>query len=171
MRRIALIATVAALAAPAGASAAPDGQSTPAGPSPGSLAIDAGNGTIVVSGDGVIFGYIDQGSLLVFSYRPYDPSASISVENARVSSNPTLTAYYGSGVRFLLPAGHYSIQIVGSGIDVSAVGAGTVTAAGAGTGSDGWIAFDGGSQVSFDRVTPPRSFGGEGSAADSSTGS
>lgn len=130
-----------------------------AGATSGSLAVSGGDGTIFVEGQGVIFGYVDQGSLLVLSYRPYDPSDTISVENARVRTDPGLTSYVGAGVRFLLPAGRYSLEVIGSGIDVSAVGSGVVNATGGGTSSDGWIAFDGGQQLSVDRVGAPRGFG------------
>jgi hypothetical protein len=171
MRRIGLLAAAAALLAPQAAFAFPG--STVTGPgsgagsggsgqASGSLAVNGVNGTIFVEGQGVIFGYVDQGSLLILSYRPVDPSDTISVENARERTDPGLTSYIGSGVRFLLPAGRYSLEIIGSGIDVSAVGSGVVNATGAGTSSDGWIAFDGGQQLSVDRVGTPRGFGASG---------
>jgi hypothetical protein len=162
-----LLAAAAALLVPqaalayAGASGPAAGSGDAVGAS-GSLAVNGGDGTIFVEGQGVIFGYFDQGSLLVLSYRPSDASDAISVESARVRTDPGLTSYIGAGVRFFLPAGRYSLEIIGSGIDVSAVGAGVVNATGAGTSSDGWIAFDGGQQLSLDRVGAPRSFGASG---------
>jgi hypothetical protein len=155
MARIGMLIVVVALAAPAAASAYPGTQL-----GAGSLGVSGGTGTVFVQGQGVIFGYLDQGSLLVFSYRPFDAAGgSISVENARSHTDAGLVTYVGSGVRFLLPAGRYSLEIVGTGINLSAVGAGVVNVTGAGTGADGWIAFDGGGQISIDRVATPRNFG------------
>jgi hypothetical protein len=154
MRSFALISVLCALAFPGAAAAFPG----PPG-SFGSLAINQGSGDVTVTGSGVIYGYFEQGLLRVFNYQPNDPTTALAVEGARQWKLPGLTMYVGSDVRFLLPAGHYIIEFVGSGLDLSAVGAGTVNATAAGTLSDGSIAFDGAKPISLDRVVTLESFG------------
>jgi hypothetical protein len=164
MRRFALISVLCALAFPGAAAAFPG----PPG-SFGSLAINQGNGDVTVTGTGVIYGYFQQGLLRVFSYQPNDPTGTLVVEGAGPWKLPGLTMYVGADVRFMLPAGRYIIEFVGSGLDLSAVGAGTVNATGAGTLSDGSIAFDGGKPVSLDRVVAIESFGSAPAAGTSTT--
>jgi hypothetical protein len=127
MRRICLF-SVASFALALGAVAATGASSAPLWGTGGggSLAVNGANGSLVVTGQGVIFGYFDQGSLLVFRYSPDSPNDAISVEGASARSGSGVTIYSGSQVRFLLPAGHYTVEVVGSGIDVSAVGHGTI---------------------------------------------
>ena len=154
MRRLAPIMVLCALALPAAAAAFPG----PPG-SFGSLAISEGNGDVTVTGAGVIYGYFAQGVLRVFSYQPNDATATLVVEGAHTWKVPGLTSYFGGDVRFLLPAGRYIIEFVGTGLDLSAVGAGMVNATGAGTSADGSIAFDGAKPVPLDRVVSLESFG------------
>jgi hypothetical protein len=175
MRRICLIIVLAAVSAPGAALAAPADT--------GSLAVSDASGSLVVSGGGVIYGHLDQGSLLVLSYRPAVAGSALSVQGASVHSQPGLTTYTGSNIRFLLPSGSYTISLVGTGIDVSAVGHGTVgvstgtaapstpepvttttgtttTAALPATSSaGGQLAVDGGAPVPFSAVATPTYFG------------
>jgi len=125
----------------------------------GSLAVSGANGSLVVTGQGVIFGYFDQGSLLIFHYNPDNTSDAISVEGANGRSGSGVTIYSGSQVRFLLPAGSYTVELVGSGIDVSAVGRGMINVSANSNFSTGVLALDGGRPASFARVAVPASFG------------
>jgi len=126
----------------------------------GSLAVRGANGALVVTGQGVIFGYFDQGSLYVFNYDPSAASDAISVEGATARNGSGVTLYSGSQVRFLIPAGSYTVELVGSDIDVSAVGRGMINVSAHANVSTGWIALDGGRPASFSRVSVPASFGG-----------
>jgi hypothetical protein len=146
-------------------------QATPSDGS-GSLAVSGATGTLVVRGRGVIFGYFDQGSLLVLSYKPDNGSDVLSVEGATAKTAPGVTTYTGTGVRFLLPAGEYILEVVGSGFDISAVGKGNVgvsspaAPASAGSGetpvAGGTVAVDGGAPEPFDHVASPFTFGNKG---------
>ena len=109
----------------------------------GSLVVtDAWVRQIVVQGSGVIFGHIDSGTLTVYSYDPADTRApQVSGAVAKVSG--TTVRYTGNDVRFLFPNGHYLLKLEGGGIDISAVGRGTVTASGLGTEDDGTLAING----------------------------
>jgi hypothetical protein len=109
----------------------------------GSLVVsDAWVRQIVVQGSGVIFGHIDSGTLTVYSYDPADTRApQVSGAIAKVSG--TTVRYSGSDVRFLFPNGHYLLKLEGGGIDISAVGRGTVTASGLGTDDDGTLSING----------------------------
>jgi hypothetical protein len=170
MRRVMVTVAVCALGFPAVAGALP-GPTNPPG-TVGSLAVSDGNGDLVVKGTGVIYGYLDQGALVVFSYHPNDPARTLRVEGGAEQQLRGATTYAGSGVRFLLPAGSYNVELVGSGIDVSAVGSGTILrAAGAGTAADGSVTLDGGRQIAFDRVAALTSFGTPAGPGGGSTGS
>jgi hypothetical protein len=126
----------------------------------GSLAVRGANGSLVVKGQGVIFGYLDQGSLYVFYYDPNNVADAISVEGASPHNGSGITLYSGSQVRFLIPAGSYTLELVGTGIDVSAVGRGMINVSANGNVSAGTVALDGGRPASFSRVAVPASFGG-----------
>src|SRR5581483_3595550 len=113
----------------------------------------AGDGSLVVSGasaraitvrgSGLVFGHIQQGTLAVQSYDAADTYApQISGASGRVVGNAVV--YSGSDIRFLLPNGRFSIRIDGTGIDISAVGKGTVVAIGLGTADDGTLSVNSG---------------------------
>lgn len=127
MRRICtLILIVAALAVPAGAFAGRLGD--------GSLNVSGATGGIVLSGKGVVFGHVARGTIIVLSYKP-DGNAVPQVSSAKMtlSSDASSVNYSGSDMRFLFPGGRYKLEIDGTGIDISAVGKGSVSAAGVGT--------------------------------------
>src|SRR6476659_953401 len=128
MRRICLILLVSAFAAPVAALAADRTSGE------GSLVFSDANGTIIVQGKGLIFGHFDQGALMVLDYRPDDPNASITVSGSRV--RVVKGTYSGSDIRFLFPSGRYTLELIGTGIALSAVGKGSVSVTGAGTNDD-----------------------------------
>src|SRR5579862_5103401 len=110
----------------------------------GSLVVsDASARTITLKGNGLIFGHIQQGTLTILSYDAADTSApQISGATAKIVGNGVV--YSGSDIRFLLPNGRYTLRIDGTGIDISAVGKGTIVATGLGTDDDGTLSADGG---------------------------
>jgi hypothetical protein len=154
MRRLCLILLVTALSLPAAAIGADRASGD------GSLAISGASGTVIVQGyGGLIFGQIDQGTVLVVDYKPDDPTSVLSVAGAKPKSIPGATAYSGSNLRFLLPAGHYVVELIGTGIDASAVGKGIVGATGFGTPDDGSLAVNGGKPQPLTKVNTSLAFG------------
>ena len=121
----------------------------------GSLAVFNAVGTLAVHGDGVIFGVVGQGSLVLVNYRPGVPGATPMVSGATAHVEDGLVVYSGANIRFLLPEGRYSIQTSGSGIDLSAVGRGAISsippanAGPSGPPPGGLVALDGASFASF----------------------
>jgi hypothetical protein len=146
MRRLLLIPFACLLLALPTAAVARD-----SGASSGSLVVsDAWVRQIVVQGSGTIYGHIDSGTLTVVSYDPADRSLP-QVNGAAGKPVGTTTRYSGTDMRFLFPNGRYLITLEGAGIDISAIGQGTITAAGLGTDDDGTLAVNGGKalQVGF----------------------
>ncbi len=131
MRRLTLIALVLLLALPASALA-----STVA-VGDGSLAVASANvKSIVVTGHGLIYGYVDQGVVTVISYTP-DDSNQFQISGA-APPKPVGTGgarYTGTAMRFLI-SGTYTLKFEGTGINLSAIGKGTVTALGADASTD-----------------------------------
>src|SRR5579862_20427 len=98
--------------------------------------------SLTVKGNGLIYGHIHQGTLTVQSYDAADTSApQVSGATERIVGSAVV--YSGTEIRFLLPNGRYSVRIDGTGIDISAVGKGTVVATGLGTDDDGTVSVDG----------------------------
>ncbi len=155
MRRICLIMLVLALAVPAAAVAA----DSTAGD--GSLAVVGASATIVVQGKGLIFGHLLQGTVMVVSYKADAPGTGLSVTGAKPRLVPGASVYTGSDIRFLLPAGRYTIELIGSGINVSAVGRGIVEATGFGTPDDGTLAVNGGKPQPVTTADLSQAFGGK----------
>jgi hypothetical protein len=149
MRRIVVIFTsLSALVAPAAALG---------------VAQSAGDGTLVVKNatgpakvpvvalniTGTVIGQIDSGTIII------DPGAQAVVTGADTHKNSpyvdsaqiwTGTSTDTSSFKFRAAGGHYHILIYGSGVDLTAVGRGTVTLAGLPDtpGSDGRYSLNGG---------------------------
>src|SRR5579862_289669 len=129
MRKVCLLAKVClpallvALAVPAGALASGSGSS---GSGDGALAVTHASGTIYVQGRGVIYGPFDQGTLMVLKYVPDDGVSIPAVSSGKSKYSRGAGVYTGSDVRFLLPSGRYVIELIGTDIDASAVGAGSI---------------------------------------------
>ena len=159
MRRCLLIVLVSLFAFPAtalaGAAAAGDG----------SLSITGANvNSIIVVGHGLIYGYVDQGAVTVYSYVPDDgtqPQLQISGAALPTKTPAGGARYAGSALRFLI-SGTYALKFEGSGINVSAVGRGTVTANGTDVttaSSDGTLAVNGGKPQSIGHNQTVAAFG------------
>ena len=80
-----------------------------------------------MKGSGLIFGQFDRGSLTVLDYRA-DGSQAPSVSGAKMKLSGVRidVVYSGNDVRFLFPGGKYTLRLDAVGIDVSAVGKGTL---------------------------------------------
>ena len=154
VRRILLLA-VLALAVPAGALAAP------AAVGDGSLALNAASGTIYVSGRGVIYGHFDSGTLMVLDYHPDDGVSTpvVSSGKGKFVKGTGSGVFSGADVRFLLPSGRYTIELIGVGIDASAVGKGSIVTTGLGSPDDGSYTVNGGKPVYLGKVPTSDVFG------------
>ena len=128
MRRFSLIAALTLCAFPATALASAGAVGD------GSLMVANANvKAIVVVGHGLIYGYVDQGAVTVISYTP-DDTNQFQISGAAAPTRPASggARYAGSAMRFLI-SGTYSLKFEGSGINISAVGKGTVFASGGDT--------------------------------------
>jgi hypothetical protein len=78
--------------------------------------------------NGAIVGQIDQGRLVVTDPDPNDgpPPEVTGAESAHVVSDK-VTIYSGTDIRFRAVGGTFTLKIYGRGVDVNAVGHGSVT--------------------------------------------
>jgi hypothetical protein len=138
----------------------------------GSLVVTDAIGKLTVSGHGLIFGHLDRGTITVVGdYKPDNTTALPSVSGAKLKFNGANVVYAGSDVRFLFPGGRYTLIVEGSGIDISAVGTGKLTAVGKGFPDDGSVAVDGGVPQNVDTIgTVSYGKGGSGGAASLALG-
>jgi hypothetical protein len=132
MRRVLLTLLVILLVVPAATAAA---TAAPKAPGDGSLVVRKANGKITIYGRGTILGRLDRGSLYVVDYKPDD-----SVEPQVTGAEQTMLdgidgkwLYRGDNIRFRFFGGRYKLVLTSAtGVDISAVGRGTVTLVGQG---------------------------------------
>jgi len=117
MRLALLSVVVLVLAVPAGWAAA-----TPAG----TLSVENGRGSVVLSGKGIVIGRLDKGDLKIVDLSPLDQWSP------RVNGVPRGKTVWlrGKDVNFYVPGGRYRITVRGDGFSISARGQGSVTLAG-----------------------------------------
>jgi hypothetical protein len=113
---------------------------------------------IVVKGDGLVYGHIDSGTLILVGYDAAD-TRSWQVSGAPAKVVGGLVRYSGSDLRFLFPNGHYVLRLEGDGIDFNAVGKGTVTAFGIGSEDDGSLAVNSGKAQQLGFLATTATFG------------
>jgi hypothetical protein len=119
MRRMLLILLAVSLAVPATALA------MRTLPGDGTLVVDNGRGLVVVKARGGIIGRFDSGVLTVED--PIEGGKGPIVWGAeRIRDLMGRTQYSGDDIRFRLIGGAYRVRIQAVGIDVSAVGRGSV---------------------------------------------
>ena len=137
MRRLILVMLVLGLAAPAA-------YAERRAVGDGSLVVSGASARVIMlRGSGLIYGHIQQGSLTVLDYNAADTNApQISGAASRIVGGAVV--YSGSDFRFLFSNGTYTLRIDGTGIDISAVGRGTVVAVGLGTADDGSLTVNSG---------------------------
>jgi hypothetical protein len=158
VRRILLLATLA-LAVPACA------LSASAAVSDGSLALDGASGTIYISGRGLIYGHFDSGTLMVLDYKADDGVSTPTVSSAKGKFAKVTGAFAGTDVRFLLPSGRYTIELIGAGIDASAVGKGSIVATGFASPDDGSYTVNGGKPQTLGKQPTTDLFGSKATTA------
>jgi hypothetical protein len=116
----------------------------------GSLVVTQANGTIMVRGKGLIYGHFEQGKLTVVDYKPDGVTVpSVSGAKWKLAPGRLDVVYAGTDVRFLFPSGKYTLRFEGTGIDISAVGKGSVQVIGAGSQDDGSYSVNGGKPVAI----------------------
>jgi hypothetical protein len=152
MRKVFLV-LAAALAFPIAALAA----QTASGD--GSLAVTRASGTIFIQGHGVIYGHFDAGTLMVLDYKPDDASSVLAVSSGKSRWYRSSGVYTGSDVRFLLPSGRFTIELIAANLDASGVGKGSIIVTGLGTVDDGSFTVNGGKPQPLTRGAADGVFG------------
>ena len=147
MRRVTIIAAVLALVVPSVAAA------RTSAPGDGTLVLkDANAALVTIQAKGGVVGRFDQGSLLIKDPNPgddFDPVVTGADKTHAI--NDFWTRYSGKDVRFRFIGSRFTIRITGMansgtgalGVDLSAVGQGSVILQGAGTADDGTYSFNG----------------------------
>jgi hypothetical protein len=156
MRPLLLILLVIGLAAPAGALAVKEL------PGDGNLVVDNARGVVTVRARGGIIGRFDSGRIVIEDPVEGDGSGPV-VHGARIirELGPTTTLYIGEDVRFRLIGGTYRVTITATGMDISAVGRGTVTLDGSlFSEQPGRFQIDGGSWQSMPDIATRFTLGG-----------
>jgi hypothetical protein len=114
----------------------------------GVLELKAVNATkVVIQGSrGAIWGQLDKGTLRVVDPNPDDKLVALvsGAEQVRPTIDPGVTIYSGTNIHFRFSGSKYGFSIVGTGIDVTAVGVGKAWLTGVGSLDDGDYAVDDG---------------------------
>jgi hypothetical protein len=145
MRRIVFLLLALALLVPAAATSAPGD---------GSLVVTNADGTLTVQVKGVIFGHFDRGKMTVVDGKADNPNQLVTVSGAKfdVKGAKANVVYSGKDVRFLFPSGSFTLKFEGSGIDLSAVGKGSLAAAKVSPDDDGTLSVNGAKPTSIPTV-------------------
>lgn len=135
MRKLVLVVMLA-LAVPAAALARPVDRGD------GTLAVKSATGRITVTARGTILGRVDDGQVAITDL---SANASNDVQVFGADQKPSVrpngtVVYVGTGMRFRIVGGRYSVEVLGRGISLSAVGKGGVQGLGM---TDGIFATDG----------------------------
>ena len=150
MRAALLSALVFAIAVPVGWAAA----------SPGTLSIESGRGTVVLTGKGIVIGRLDKGDVKIVDLSPLDQWSP------RVNGVPRGKTVWlrGKNVNFYVPGGRYKITVRGEGFSISARGQGSVTLTGNPdpTGATGTYAIGDGAPSAIPSVVQTVPFGAAG---------
>jgi hypothetical protein len=133
------VAVLAALVA-AGSAAAFAGGSTD-----GTLTVKNGVAKVLFQGKGGVIGRLAKGQVTIKDPEPDDGTGPIvtGADAVEVLSDTT-TRYRGTNIRFRIIGGRMAVSVDASGVDLSAIGTGTVRIDGRGTFDDGTWALNGG---------------------------
>lgn len=123
MRRIFAIAAFVLLGVPAAANAVGGGAGD------GTLAVSGASGSVGIASRGALIGQLDRGRVIFID----DPDAKDSnapvvwgYETKRdISDSKAL--YSGTDIRFRIIGGFFRVKVIGTGMDLSVVGRGSVT--------------------------------------------
>jgi hypothetical protein len=122
VRRAVASAALALLALPAAALA------VPGGPSDGTLAVTSATGSVSIAARGALIGQLDRGKVVLEDPDPKDGKQPVvwGYESKRDVTD-TKALYAGTNIRFRIIGGFFRVKVVGSGMDLSLVGHGSVT--------------------------------------------
>ena len=122
MRRVLVTFGVLALAVPAAAGARLNA------PGDGTLTVKNADGLVQVNARGGVIGRFDSGQLWVRDPNPDDQFEEVVTGADKTTrKNEFVTIYTGKNVRFRYLGGFFRIKLTAVGVDLSAVGKGTVT--------------------------------------------
>jgi opacity protein-like surface antigen len=144
MRSLLTFAVLAALALPAASAAHTRGATD------GTVSVRDARGTITISARGGVIGSFARGSVTIND--PVDGDGTgpiVTGDDWSKDRDATTTTWGGTKVRFRIIGGSFRIVVKGRGINLSLVGTGKVTLAGAGTGDDGSYSVNGGDYLAL----------------------
>jgi hypothetical protein len=135
MRRLALICLLAGLTLPAAAAAAAPAVSDAVGD--GTLAVrnatgDVGQLCVALTINGAAIGQVDRGKVTVLP-TGLGPEPEVSGADKQIDRADGSTVYIGSNIRFRAVGTSLRVRVSGSGIDINAVGQGSVRLVGSAT--------------------------------------
>lgn len=110
----------------------------------GTLSVEDGRGAVTVRAKGGVIGKLESGTVTIFDLSPedaYDQKVFGDDRPVRFVGQNGIR-YTGEGLRFRLVGGQFRIVVVGTGIDLSAVGRGSGVILGMG-GETGVYSLDG----------------------------
>ena len=145
MRRLLTFGLLVALALPAASAARTYGATD------GTLSVQDARGTITISARGGVIGSFARGSVTISDPIEGDGTGPIITGDdfPPIERNDTTTTWRGTKVRFRIIGGSFRIVVKGRGVNLSLVGKGNVTLAGAGTGDDGSYSVNGGDYLAL----------------------
>jgi hypothetical protein len=99
-----------------------------AGPGDGTLAVAAATGSVNIAVRGALIGQIDRGRVTVEDPTPNDGKTPVvSGYATKKDLSDTKALYSGSDIRFRIIGGFFRAKVVGTGMDLSIVGKGSIT--------------------------------------------
>jgi hypothetical protein len=121
--RFLAIAVFVLLAVPAGANAVGGGAGD------GTLAVNGATGIVGIASRGALIGQLDRGRVIFIG----DPDAKDSKDpvvwgyESKRDISDTKALYSGTDIRFRISGGFFRVKVIGTGVDLSVVGRGSVT--------------------------------------------
>jgi hypothetical protein len=94
----------------------------------GTLAVVNAGGSVSIAAKGALIGQIDRGRVTLEDPNPNDgPAPVVWGYESKRDLTDTKALYSGNDIRFRLSGGFFRVKVVGSGVDLSVVGHGSVT--------------------------------------------
>jgi hypothetical protein len=148
VRRLLVTVLLCLFAAPAVALAV-NGSSTD-----GTLAVYGASGSVSIAARGAMIGQIDHGKVILEDPDPKDgPAPVVWGYESKRDLTDTKSLYSGSDIRFRIGSGFFRIKVVGTGVDLSIVGRGSITLAPTlGVVPDGSYSMNGGTDLPYPDV-------------------